>query len=285
VYVTQSHERSTVTVAIFIPAASVSDMAQYVTVEHDDALATVTIDRPEKLHALNSDLIAELSDALDAVAEREAVAVILRSTGDRAFVAGADLSEFAEMTDAEAFRAFQEREQALNRQIATLPGIVVAAVDGVAFGGGFELALAADVIVAGESAEFAFPEVTRGLIPGATYGAQWLPRLVGLPKAIELIAGSEPISAAEAAQLNLVNRVVADEGVDEAAREFAETLTSNAPLAVRAAKRVCTQSAYGDLSTVLEYGTEVTTRLFETADAAEGLRAFVDGEEPRFEGR
>jgi enoyl-CoA hydratase/carnithine racemase len=257
-------------------------MGQYVTAERDGAVATVTIDRPEKLHALNSELMAELSGVLDDVVEDgTVVAVILRTTGDTAFVAGADLSEFDEMADTEAFRAFQEREQALNRQIATLP----AAVDGIAYGGGFELALAADMVVAGESAEFAFPEVTRGLIPGATYGAQWLPRLVGLPKAIELIAGGEPVSADEAARLNLVNRVVADDAVDDAATDLVETLAGNAPLAVRAAKRVCTQSAYGDLSTVLEYGTEVTTRLFETADAAEGIRAFVDGDEPTFEGR
>lgn len=261
-------------------------MGQYVTAERDGSLATVTIDRPEKLHALNSELMAELSAVLDNVVEdKTVVVVILRSTGDTAFVAGADLSEFNEMDDVEAFRAFQEREQALNRQIATLPAVVVAAVNGIAYGGGFEVALAADLIVAGKSAEFAFPEVTRGLIPGATYGAQWLPRLVGLSKAIELIAGGEPVSASEAARLNLVNRVVADGAVDDAATDLAETLSSNAPLAVLAAKRVCTESAYGDLSTVLEYGTEVTTRLFETEDASEGIRAFVDGDEPAFSGR
>lgn len=259
-------------------------MGEHVTVARDGHLATVTVDRPEKLHALDRELMAELTAALSDL-ESEAVRVaILRSTGDRAFVAGADLGAFRD-SSREAFLDFQRAEFELNRSLQAHPAVTIAAVDGPAYGGGFELVLASNLVVAGESAEFAFPEVTRGLIPGATGGAQWLPRLVGLPVAIELLATGRSVSADEARRLGLVNRVVADGRVDDAAGTLAEELLANAPLAVRAAKEVAVESLYGDLSPVHAYGREVTARLSQTEDAAEGVAAFFEDRDPEFVGR
>jgi enoyl-CoA hydratase len=263
---------------------NVRGMADYVTTDCDDRFATVTIDRPEKLHALDADVLAGLINAFESL-PREVCVVVLRTTGDDVFVAGADMDEFRRVDNRDEFLAFQELEREANHTIADHPAVVVAAVDGVAYGGGFELAVSADLLVASESAEFAFPEVRRGLIPGATGGAQWLPRLVGLPKAIELIATGEPVSAAEAQRLGLVNRVVSDDAVEDAARDLADSLLENAPLAVKAAKRVCRASAYDDLETIYSFGTELTGNLYETDDAQEGVDAFFEDRDPEFEGR
>lgn len=259
-------------------------MSEYVTADHDGFFATVTIDRPEKLHALNADVLAGLIEAFDDLPD-EVCVVILRTTGEDVFVAGADMNEFRRVDDCDEFLAFQELEREANAAITDHPAVVIAAVDGVAYGGGFEVAMAADMLIAGESAEFAFPEVKRGLIPGATGGAQWLPRLVGLPKAIELIATGESISAEEAQQLGIVNRVVPDGGVEDAAGELANSMLKNAPLAVQAAKRLCRASAYDDLDTVFSLGEEIIGNLYETADAKEGVAAFFEDRDSTFQGR
>lgn len=259
-------------------------MSEYVTSDHEGMLATVTIDRPEKLHALNTEVLEGLVAVFGEFPEDVCV-VIVRTTGDEVFVSGADMNEFRRVGDRREFLAFQSLERLANETIAEHPAVVIAAVDGVAYGGGFELALSTDMIVAGKSAEFAFPEVKRGLIPGATGGAQWLPRLVGLPKAIELIATGAPITAKEAARLGIVNRVVPDGTVEETAHALAGSLLENAPLAVKAAKRVCRSSAYDDLATVFSLGEEITGNLYETMDAQEGVSAFFEDRNPAFEGR
>lgn len=259
-------------------------MSNYVTANTDGRLATVTIDRPDKLHALNANVFAGLIDAFDDLPDKICV-VILRTSGEDVFIAGADMTEFQRVNDRDEFLAFQELEREANAAITGHPAVVIAAVDGGAYGGGFEVALSADMLVAGESAEFAFPEVKRGLIPGATGGAQWLPHLVGLPKAIELIATGEPISAAEAQRLGIVNQVVSDGAVEDAANDLADSLLANAPQAVRATKRVCRASAYNDLETVFSLGEEITGNLYDTADAQEGVAAFFEDREPTFEGR
>lgn len=258
-------------------------MSDQVTTDRDGPCATITIDRPAKLHALNADILAGLIEAFDDL-PREVCVVILRTTGEDVFVAGADMNEFRRFDDRDEFLTFQKLERKANTAITDHSAVVIAAVDGVAYGGGFEVALSADMIVAGESAEFAFPEVKRGLIPGATGGAQWLPAIVGLSKAIELIATGEPITADQAQHLGIVNRVTPDDSVEDAAFEMADSLLGNAPLAVKAAKRVCRASAYGDMETVFSLGEEVIGNLYETTDAEEGVAAFFEDREPVFEG-
>ena len=259
-------------------------MAEHVTTAVDGRVATVTIDRPEKLHALDRAVLEGLIEAFTDLPGAVCVA-ILRTTGDTAFVAGADMNEFRRADDRTEFLAFQRLEREANLAIAEAPAVVIAAVDGVAFGGGFEVALACDLLVAGEGAQLGFPEVKRGLIPGATGGAQWLARLVGVPTAIELIATGEPISAHEAHRLGIANRVVPDGEVADETAGLAETLATNAPLAVKAAKRVVRASAYDDLATVFSLGEELTGNLFETDDAREGVDAFFEDREPQFVGR
>lgn len=259
-------------------------MSEFVKTSVDGRIATVTIDRPEKLHALNRAVLEGLIKAVADLPETVCV-IILQTTGDIAFVAGADMNEFRRADDRAEFLAFQHLEREANLAIAEAPAVVVAAVDGVAFGGGFEVALACDLLVAGESARLGFPEVKRGLIPGATGGAQWLPHLVGVPKAIELIATGEPISAHEAHRLGIANRVVPDGEVGEETTAIAETLATNAPLAVKASKRVVRASVYDDLATVFSLGEELTGNLSETDDAMEGVEAFFEDREPQFAGR
>ncbi|MDX1744916.1 MAG: enoyl-CoA hydratase/isomerase family protein, partial [Halobacteriales archaeon] len=142
-------------------------MTSPVTTAVDGRIATVTIDRPEKLHALNRAVLKGLVEAFSDLPDEVCVA-ILRTTEDRAFIAGADMNEFQQATDRDDFLAFQKLEREANLAIATAPPVVIAAVDGVAFGGGFEVALACDLMVAGEGVEMGFPEVKRGLTPGAT---------------------------------------------------------------------------------------------------------------------
>jgi enoyl-CoA hydratase len=255
-------------------------LSEYVTTEIDGDIGTVTIDRPDQLNALNAQINDDLRAAFDEL-EGETNVVILRTEGDRAFVAGADLKEIAELSNQE-FIAFQRNGRKTNDAIAAHDGQVIAAVDGLAYGGGFELALAADMIVADESATFAVPEIKLGLLPGGG-ATQRLPRVVGTNKAKEMLTTGEPIAAAKAKSLGLVNRLVEDGKADATARELAETIASRAPIAVREAKRVVDQGIEAPLATALSYEQEVTFQLFDSEDTSEGIAAFLEDREPEFQ--
>lgn len=253
----------------------------FVQVERDDCLATVTIDRPDRLNALGSDVLDELREAFERL-EGEVPVIVLRSTDDRAFVAGADLKEFNGMDGLADFQSFLRMQGDTNDYVEEHPAIVVAEVDALAYGGGFELVLATDMVVASEDAEFAFPEVARGLVPGGG-GTQRLARLVGPNKAKELITTGDPIGAAEAERLGVVNRVVPPGELSAATRELADSVTENAPLAVRGAARVIDEGLDASLDTALSYERQLTFTLFRSEDAAEGIRAFVEKRDPEFE--
>jgi enoyl-CoA hydratase len=255
-------------------------MAAHVTVEREEDLAVVTIDRPDKLNALSTEIETSLREAFERV--EDATVVILRTEGDQAFIAGADLGEIHGMSNSE-FQAYQRNGRRTNDYIATHPAFVVAAVDGLAYGGGCEKALVADAIVAAESAEFATPEVKLGLVPGGG-ATQRLPRRIGPNRAKEMLATGEPIDADEAKMLGLVNRIVPNGDVDDAARELAATICDNAPLAARAAKRVVNEGADASLETALTLEQEVTFTLYDTDDTTEGIEAFVEKREPEFTG-
>lgn len=256
--------------------------SEHVTTQRNGDIGTVTIDRPNKLNALNTQINDDLLAAFGEL-EDETNVVILRTEGDRAFVAGADLKEIADLSNQE-FIHFQKNGRATNDAIAAHDGQVVAAVDGLAYGGGFELALAADMIVAEERATFAVPEIKLGLLPGGG-ATQRLPRVVGTNKAKEMLATGDPISAEEAKSLGLVNRLVEDGESDAEAQDLAETMASRAPIAVREAKRVVDQGVDAPLATALSYEQEVTYKLFNSDDTSEGIAAFLEDREPEFEGR
>ncbi|MGH9416721.1 MAG: enoyl-CoA hydratase/isomerase family protein [Terriglobales bacterium] len=247
-------------------------------------LARVTVNRPAKLNALNQTVIAELDQVF---AELEPTpdlrAVILTGAGEKAFVAGADIAELAAL-DAVAARAASQRGQALFNRIARFPRPVIAAINGFALGGGLELALACTFRLAAENAKLGQPEVKLGLIPGYG-GTQRLARLVGEAAALELILTGEPIYAAEALRLGLVNHVVPAAGLLAAAEDLARKIAANAPLAVE----FCLEAVRHGQDMNLEQGLALEASLFAlscaTEDMKEGTRAFLEKRAPQFHGR
>jgi enoyl-CoA hydratase len=247
-----------------------------------DGVALLTIDRQDKLNALSPQVTEEIGQALLEIESEAPRAIIVTGAGERAFVAGADISEMNSMTPLEAKR-FAEIGHAAMALLdrSTVP--TIAAVNGFALGGGCELALACDIRIAAENALFGFPEVGLGILPGMG-GTQRLPRLVGPALAKELIFSARRIDAAEAKEIGLVNRVVAQGEALNAARELAAKISANGPVAVRHAKAAANKAFDVDLISGLEYEADQFALLFATEDAREGMGAFVEKRKPQFKG-
>jgi len=254
-------------------------------VERQESLALVTVNRPDKLNALNRQVVSELTRLFDALSAEDGAprVAILTGAGEKAFVAGADIAEMSTMSPAEA-KAFSDAGHALGARIETAPFPVIAAVNGFALGGGCELALACDFIVASERAKFGQPEVNLGLMPGFG-GTQRLARRVGLGLARELVYSGDHIGADRAAAIGLVNEVVAPERLLERARELATKIASKAPLAIAASKRVMLRGFDADLATANELEATAFATLFGSADQREGTSAFLEKRKPKFQGR
>ena len=252
-------------------------MYQSILVSEAMPVVTVTINRPTKLNALNAQVLSELTQAFEAlqaapVAERVR-AVILTGTGEKAFVAGADIAEMSGLTPAQAY-AFSAAGHRLGRLMEEVSFPIIAAVNGFALGGGCELALCADYIFASERAKFGQPETKLGLLPGFG-GTQRLSRRVGLGHARELIYGAEPISAAQALAIGLVNRVVPAEELLPQTEQHARGIAEQAPLAVASSKRALNRGFDTDLTVACELEATAFGALFATEDAHEGLTAFL----------
>ncbi len=248
-----------------------------------DGLATITIDRPDKLNALSAEVLDELEQASLAARDDDAVrGVILTGAGEKAFVAGADISQFKTL-DARTGRQFSERGQAVFNLIEQMGKPVVAAVNGYALGGGCELAMACHLRVAAENARFGQPEVNLGIIPGYG-GTQRLPRLVGHGLATELILTGAQIDARRAYEIGLVNRVVAPGELTEATRALLQTITAKAPEAVRLSLEALRASG-GPLGHGLKHEAALFGQPPATEDAQEGAAAFLERREPTFKGR
>ncbi len=248
--------------------------------EADGRVAVLTLARDEQLNALSSGLLQELEQALyEAEDSPEVRAVVIAGEG-RAFCAGADIAELRTKSKGEAMDYIGRIQGVCNRiEACRMP--VLAAVSGIAFGGGFELALACDLIVADERASFGLPEAKIGVIPGGG-GTQRLPQLVGTNQAKELIFFGDPIPADRAQEFGIVNRVAQD-ALDEAL-QWATRLSEGAPLALGTAKRVIDQGIQTDLGTGLEFEAQGIAALFDTADQTEGMSAFLQKHEARFAG-
>ena len=252
--------------------------------DRDTPVAVVTLNRPKALNALNRQLIAELDDVLARVQADAAIrALVVTGAGDRAFAAGADISELAALGP-DAARAFATTGQAVFARLESLGKPSVAAVNGFALGGGCELAMACTLRVAAESAQFGQPEIDLGLLPGFG-GTQRLTRLVGRGRALDLLLRGHRITATEAERIGLVNIVVPTASLMERARGLAGELASKAPLAVRYVLAAVHEGA--DLP--LDAANRIEAAYFglaaATGDMREGTRAFLEKRKPAFEGR
>jgi enoyl-CoA hydratase/carnithine racemase len=250
-----------------------------------EQVALVTLNRPAAANAMNTQLGTELMALfealnLDAGATR---CVVLTGAGDRAFCAGADLKERKDMTD-EAWVQQHLIYERMARAILACPIPIIAAVNGAAYGGGCEIALACDFIYAAEHARFALTEVTLGIMPGAG-GTQNLPRAVGERRAKEVILTGKPFTAAEAQQWGLANRILPSAELVSAAVETADAIARNAPISVRQAKQAISRGLNMSLWDGLALETEAYHRTVPTEDRREGIRSFNEKRPPNFKGK
>ena len=257
---------------------------QNITLAVSDRVATLTVNRPDKLNALNDLTVTELGLAIEDVRAREDVGgVILTGAGNKAFVAGADIAELATQGPLEG-RERARRGQAVLRRIETSPKPVIAAINGFALGGGCELAMACHVRIASDAAKFGQPEVKLGICPGYG-GTQRLPRLVGMGRALQLLMTGEMVDAAEAYRIGLVNRVVPGGELLGAADAMLRQMLANGPLALSS----CIEAVVRGTETSLDDGLNLEANHFAllagSQDMAEGTRAFLEKRPPVFAGR
>lgn len=250
----------------------------------EGSILMATLARPEALNALNKDSLDSLSQLADFVAGDEGTRVlILTGKGEKAFVAGADIKGFEGMSG-EGAAEFAKFGQSVFTKLSRLEKPVLAAVNGFALGGGLELALACDLILASEKAKFALPECKLGLIPGFG-GTVRLPRLVGTAKALEMALTGNMISAEEALRVGLVVKVVPHGEVLKSAIELAQTMVARAPIALNLIKRSIFEGQGQTVERAQGLEAQLFGEVFKTADKAEGVRAFIEGREPKFLGR
>ena len=255
-----------------------------VLLEKKGPYAVATIHRPEALNALNSQVLADLAELLDTVeADEEIRALVITGAGEKAFVAGADIGEMSTLTKAEG-EAFGKKGNDVFRRLETLPIPTIAAVNGFALGGGCELAMSCDIILASEKAKFGQPEVGLGITPGFS-GTQRLPRRVGVAKAKELIFSGRMIKADEAEKIGLVNAVYAPEALMDGALEMAKSFTKNAPIAVKYAKACIDRGMQMDIDDGIAVENELFAMCFATADQKEGMGAFLEKRPAAFQNK
>ena len=255
-----------------------------VLVASERGVATVTLNRPEARNALTRAMRRQLLAALERLRDDSEVrVVILTGAGEKAFCAGGDLSEVESFLPLEA-RDYIELSRAVTNTIETMPQPVLAAVRGYALGGGFELVLACDLVIASEDAKFGQPQVKIGLIPGGG-ATQRLPRLVGGHRARQVIFTGETLTAREAEQLGMVNQVVPADALAATARQWAERLLEVSPTALALAKACLRQAEEVPLSAGLRYEAEMYALCFSSEDCREGIRAFREKRKPEFKRR
>lgn len=261
-------------------------MSQYANLLFDakGSIGIITLHRPKALNALNTELLQELSNLLDRIKEDKSLEiVIITGSGEKAFVAGADITEMQKLTAIEG-RNFGKIGQDVFNKLESLPQPVIAAINGFALGGGCELAMACDMRIASEKAKFGQPEVSLGIAPGFG-GTQRLPRLIGKGRAKELIFTGDIIDAGEAYRMGLVNKVVAPEELMNAAQVLAEKILSRAPVAVQLSKAAINEGLNMDLASGIAYEAEIFGLCFATEDQKEGMTAFVEKRKPNFSGK
>lgn len=252
-------------------------------VEINEGIGTITLNRPEVLNALNSQVFNELAEAAAALGDNDEVRVVLITGGPKVFAAGADIKQMVETTAVEMALTDKPSHRAL-QIIENLPKPVIAVIVGYALGGGLELALTADIRIAADNAQLGLPEIKLGIIPGAG-GTQRLPRLIGAGRAKELIFSGDFISAEEAWRIGLVNKVFPVENLFEEAEKLAKKLAGRGAVALRMAKSAVNEGLRMDLEAGIRYEHQCFSLLFATEDQKEGMRAFVEKRKPQFKGK
>ncbi len=254
---------------------------QFIKLTCEDRVAIITIDHPP-VNALNLQTLAELSDAVDEIIGDPGVkAAIITGGGQLAFVAGADINEFTQVTSPEAGLESSQRGQAVFNKIENSPKPFIAAINGVALGGGLELALACHMRIVGDRARLGQPEITLGIIPGWG-GTQRLTRIVGPAKATELILTGDNLTAQEAFRLNLVNKVVPAGDVLKTAKDLGKKIAGKGAVTIAAAMQSIGAARDADLSAGLLIEAEQVAKLTATEDAREGITAFLTKRQPVF---
>ena len=252
--------------------------------EDRGAIRTITINRPDKLNALNRETIGELALAFEQARHDDAIrVVVLAGAGEKAFVAGADISELATASPIEA-RERARAGQAMMRRVETLRKPVIARIQGYALGGGMELAMSCHLRVASDKAKLGQPEINLGLIPGFG-GTQRLLRLAGRSAALELCLLGHPIDAARALSIGVVNRVVAAEKLDEEVATIADQLAASAPIALAGILDAVLEGGECAIDQGLDYEAQTFANCFATEDMREGTRAFLERRKASFSGR
>ncbi|HEX7050183.1 MAG TPA: enoyl-CoA hydratase [Longimicrobiales bacterium] len=249
----------------------------------EDRVATIVVNRPDKRNALNATVRREMVQVLDALRdEPEVRVIIITGAGEKAFIAGADISEFAERTPQQQRAAMEGRR--LFEQIAAYPKPTIAMINGYALGGGCEVALACDLRIAARSARLGQPEVRLGLLPGGG-GTQRLPRIIGYGRAMRYILTGELIDATEAERIGLVNMVVDDAELEERTRALAREIAGHSPVALKLIKDAVRATLEMPLAAGLRYERELFITAFASEDRKEGVRAFLEKRTPEFRGR
>jgi enoyl-CoA hydratase len=262
-------------------------MSEAVLLEIDDGIALVTLNRPHRLNALDYDLIDRLMAALDTIeVEANARAVILTGAGERAFSAGADIHEFSGSVRRGAnvaIRDFVRRGQAMTARLEAFKKPVIAAVNGIAFGGGCEITEAVHLAIASDQALFGKPEINLGM-PPTFGGTQRLPRLAGRKRALELLLTGEPFSPARALEIGLVNKVVPHAQLLSAARELAGRIMRHSPLAVGGIITAVTRGLNMGIGEGLQVESEQFAGLVASHDLGEGLAGWIEHRRPNYQG-
>ncbi len=254
------------------------------TYEKDERIGIITLNRPESFNAINSEFIRELNRLIDEIDEDDDVSAVIIKGNEKFFCAGADIKE------AGGFRNFIEAQhfiikvQALFTKVEDLGKVVIAAVGGLALGGGCELTLVCDIRIASENARFGQPEIKIGVLPGAG-GTQRLPRLVGVGRAKELLYSGDPIDAGEAYRIGLVNKVVPANSLMDEAKNMALERSKRPAVALKMIKMSVNRGINMDLESALSYESRCSDILYNTEDQKEGMRAFVEKRPPVFKGR
>lgn len=247
---------------------------EFINYEVDGAVAVLTINRPKALNALNSTVLDEIEQTIDAVDMNTVRALIITGAGEKSFVAGADIGEMSTLTKAEG-EAFGKKGNDIFRKIETLPVPVIAAVNGFALGGGCELSMACDIRICSENAVFGQPEVGLGITPGFG-GTQRLARTVGVGMAKQLIYTARNIKAPEALRIGLVNAVYPLEELMPAAKKMAAAIAANAPIAVRNCKKAINDGLQADIDEAIAIEEKLFGDCFETEDQKYGMAFFLD---------